>query len=84
MTRRTDNPYRGYREPARAGRKGLIVGRCFACHEPVRAVEVCKLADPSVVASDGRPMMRLLHAGACADRFAVMTARVEGGMPDKS
>jgi hypothetical protein len=55
------------------------VGKCFACGAPVFAGDGVWRIDTRVVRADGRPIKRVLHTGACVDRFDVGNApRIEG------
>lgn len=50
----------------------IVVGKCWACGEPVRYPGV-RLKDPTV------GVRRLLHPGSCVDRFLVQLGpKVEG------
>lgn len=42
-----------------------VVGTCFQCRLPVRAVHKAYVADPAILLHDGRPLTRLVHAGEC-------------------
>lgn len=55
------------REHGGTPRRGLRVGRCWACGRVVLATEVERRRDPATGTN------RLLHRGACANRFDVMT-----------
>lgn len=60
-----------------------VVGTCYWCQLPVRAVHKARVADPAVLTRDGRPIMRLVHAGECESslRTRIQPLPLEGLKP---
>ncbi len=42
-----------------------VVGTCYVCRLPVRAVHKVRVVDPAVPTREGRMVTRLVHAGEC-------------------
>lgn len=53
-----------------------IIGRCWACGEPVRRSQIVR-------AKDGQGIARKLHRGICLDRFEVQNPAMMGGTMTK-